>query len=243
MERELAKRYMTVGVTRSALEIFSRLEMWEDAVLCLQRMEREDEAEKIVRDLLEGKKVESDIVSTLAKSTLTEERKSKMGKAREGKLWCLLGDITLGSDKASIDPRGTKEAAVEYYEKAWTVSGGTSSRSRRSLGSLLVSAGEFGKAVEVLKAAAAINPLYARVWFTLGVCYVRMEMWVEARDAFKRQVAVDEEDGEGWNNLAAVYLRLQEGEKGKKVDDGDEDEEEPEVSFFTPSLARIGKSN
>lgn len=66
---------------------------------------------------------------------------------------------------------------------------------------------------------------------------------MEARDAFKRQVAVDEEDGEGWNNLAAVYLRLQEGEKGKKVDDGDEDEEEPEVSFFTPSLARIGKSN
>lgn len=228
MERELANRYMTVGVTRSALEIFTRLEMWEDAVGCLQRMEREAEAERIVRDLLEGKKVESDVVTSLAKSSLTEERRVRMSKAREGKLWCLLGDITLGSDAAATDPRGTKEKAVVMYEKAWEVSEGTSSRSRRSLGSLLVSAGEYEKAIPVLQAAGAINPLYARVWFTLGVCFTRLERFAEARDAFRRQVSVDEEDGEGWNNLAAVYLRLQED---KRAGNGDEDEEEVGVSF------------
>lgn len=228
MERELAKRYMTVGVTRSALEIFTRLEMWEDAVGCLQRMEREDEAEKIVRDLLDGKKVESDIVTSLAKSTISSERKQTMGKAREGKLWCLLGDITLGSESASRDPRETRERAMEYYEKAWTVSESTSSRSRRSLGSLLVSGGEFERAIPVLQAAVRINPLYARVWFTLGVCFVRLEKWVQARDAFRRQVSVDEEDGEGWNNLAAVYLRLQEvkGDRKEEATGDDEDVEE-----------------
>ena len=206
MERELAKRYLTVGVTRSALEVFTRLEMWEDAVACLQRMDREDEAERIVRDLLEGRKVESELVAPLVKAGA--ERKTRMHAAREAKLWCLLGDIALGSDEASKDPVGAKEKAKEMYGKAWEISNGTSSRSRRSLGSLLVSEGKFEEAIEVLQDAVKINPLYSRVWFTLGVCFTRLERWGEAKDAFRRQVGVDEEDGEGWNNLAAVYLRM-----------------------------------
>ena len=208
MERELAKRYLSVGVTRSALEVFTRLEMWEDAVSCLQRMDREGEAERIVRDLLEGTKIESDLVAPLAKSSTTEARKTRMHAAREAKLWCLLGDIALGSDEATRDPIGTREKAKEMYEKAWTISGATSSRSRRSLGSLLVAEGKHEEAIPVFQDAVKINPLYSRVWFTLGVCFTRLERWVDARDAFRRQVGVDEEDGEGWNNLAAVYLRM-----------------------------------
>lgn len=210
MEKELAKRYLSLGVVRSALDIFTRLEMWEDAVSCLQRMEREEEAEKIVRDLLEGRKIESDLVTVLAKSTMTEGRRDKLSSGREAKLWCLLGDIALTNTAASKDPVKAKEKAVECYDKAWEVSGQTSSRSRRSLGSLYFSGREYERAVECLKDAVVINPLFGRAWFTLGVCFVRLERWSEARDAFRRQVGVDEDDGEGWNNLAAVYLRLEE---------------------------------
>ncbi|RSH93866.1 hypothetical protein EHS25_006516 [Saitozyma podzolica] len=208
MERELAKRYLTVGVSRSALEIFSRLEMWEDAVVCLQRMDREDEAENIVRDLLQGKKIESDLIPALNRADLSESRREKLNSAREAKLWCLLGDLALNNDAASRDPQAARKAAVEHYTKAWEVSNHTSSRAMRSLGSLHFSKGEYTEAIECLKAALEINPQYARVWFTLGVCYVRLERWNEAKDAFRREVGVDEEDGEGWNNLAAVYLRL-----------------------------------
>jgi tetratricopeptide (TPR) repeat protein len=222
MEKELATRYLSLGVVRSALDIFTRLEMWEDAVSCLQRMEREEEAEKIVRDLLEGRKIESDLVTVLAKSTLTENRKNKLSTAREAKLWCLLGDIALTNTAAAHDPIVAKQKATEYYNKAWEVSGKMSSRSRRSLGSLYFSGREYEPAVECLRDALAINPLYARAWFTLGVCLVRLERWSEAREAFRRQVGVDEDDAEGWNNLAAVYLRLDEegkseGEVGLKV--------------------------
>jgi Flp pilus assembly protein TadD len=47
----------------------------------------------------------------------------------------------------------------------------------------------------------------------MGVSYVKLERWSDARDAFRRLVNVDEEDAEGWNNLAAVYLRI--GEEGR----------------------------
>ena len=215
MEKELAKRYMSLGVIRSALDIFTRLEMWEDAVSCLQRMEREEEAEKIVRDLLEGRKVESDLVTVLAKSNLSEGRREKMSSARAAKLWCLLGDIALTNTAAAHDPATAKAKAIECYDKAWEVSGHTSARSRRSLGSLHFSGREYEPAVECLRASVKINPLFGRAWFTLGVCLVRLERWSEARDAFRRQVGVDEDDGEGWNNLAAVYLRLEEEGRDK----------------------------
>ncbi|WVQ84753.1 hypothetical protein IAT38_006910 [Cryptococcus sp. DSM 104549] len=210
MERELAKRFMTVGVIRSALEIFTRLEMWEDVIACLQKMDKEEEAQGIVRDLLEGKKLESDIVPALGRARLTEPRRQKLTSAREGKLWCLLGDLVLNADFASREPTAAREAAIENYLKGWIVSEETSSRAMRSLGSLYMGMQELEKAIDCFQKALVINPLYARVWFTMGVCFVRLERWKEARDAFRRQVGVEDDDAEGWNNLAAVYLRLDE---------------------------------
>ena len=216
MERELAKRYLSLGIIRSALDIFTRLEMWAEAIGCLQRMERDDEAEGIVRDLLEGRKLESELVQQMGRDEVSESRRFKLEKGREAKLWCLLGDITLTSEKARKEPLAARAEAVGHYEKAWKVSSETSSRAMRSLGSLRFSGREYELAISCLKAALQINPLYSRAWFTLGVCYVRLELWSEARDAFRKEVGVDEEDAEGWNNLAAVYLRL--GEEDQMSD-------------------------
>jgi tetratricopeptide (TPR) repeat protein len=205
MEKELATRFLSLGVTRSALEIYSRLEMWEDAVGCLQRLEKEEEAEKIVRDLLEGRKIESDLVPVMKRNNLS------------AKLWCLLGDLALDSFNATKDPEDAKKTAIGHYEKAWKVSGHTSSRAMRSIGSLKFGLGDWEASLPCLQHAVTINPLYSRVWFTMGVSYVKLERWSDARDAFRRLVNVDEEDAEGWNNLAAVYLRM--GEEGASKDD------------------------
>ncbi|WVQ69822.1 uncharacterized protein L199_008043 [Kwoniella botswanensis] len=214
MERELAKRYLSIGVVRSALEIFDRLEMYEDSVSCLQRLDKEEEAIKLVEDLLKGTKVESDVVTSLKKENLSEKRKNNLTEERKAKLYCLLGDLALSSEESIKDPTKAKQVAIEYYEKAWQVSENTSSRSMRSLGTIYAGSNDYEKAIECFKDSLQINPLYARAWFTLGVCYVKLERWTEAKDAFRRQVGVEEDDAEGWNNLAAVYLRL--GEEGLK---------------------------
>ncbi|BEJ12813.1 hypothetical protein CspHIS471_0212730 [Cutaneotrichosporon sp. HIS471] len=222
MERELAKRYISLGVVRSALEIFTRLEMWEDAAIAMMRMEMDNEAERLVHDLLEGRKIESDVVVQLGKSSLSDARRAKLSSARAAKLWCVLGDLALNGDAGIRDPEAGRAAAIEKYDKAWEVSGESNSRCQRSLGALYTSSRQYEAAVGAFKKALAINPLYAQSWFTLGVCYMRLERWRDARDAFKRQVGVNPDDSEGWNNLAAVYLRmneegLQPGEAPKPV--------------------------
>ena len=207
MERELALRYLSLGVVKSALEIFERLEMWEEVVKCWQAMERRDQAIAIVRDLLQGRKEEADSVIARGKD-VSSTRRTTLDSAREAKLWCLLGDL---------EP----ENAVAHYERAWRLSRETSGRAMRSLGGYYFAREEFENAVPCLLKAVAINPLLSRPWFILGCAHLRMENWEGARDAFSRCVAIDDEDAESWNNLATVYLRLDEARKNVQ-EEGDD---------------------
>ncbi|KAG5221009.1 TPR repeat-containing protein [Salix suchowensis] len=120
LERELALQFLKLGVVKSALEIFERLEMWEEVVKCWGSLDKPEKAKAIVRDLLEGKKDEAENVIVHGKD-LSKDRRVYLDAAREAKLWCLLGDL---------EP----ESAVEHYSRAWEVSNQTSGRAMRSLG-------------------------------------------------------------------------------------------------------------
>ncbi|KAG9101847.1 hypothetical protein FRC06_002550 [Ceratobasidium sp. 370] len=195
MEQELAHRYLSIGVVKSALEIFERLEMWEEVVRCYQSIEQRGRALEIVRDLLEGRKAEADIV--LARGRGKVVGRERMDTAREAKLWCLLGELDAPNSLA-------------HYTRAWDVSGGTSARAARALGGYHFARGEYGQSIPHLQKATGMQPLNLRAWFLLGCACVREESWEEARDAFARCVGIDEEDGESWNNIASVYMRMEE---------------------------------
>ncbi|KAJ7166834.1 hypothetical protein C8R46DRAFT_1351087 [Mycena filopes] len=205
LEKELATRFLSLGAMRSALDIFERLEMWEEVVQCWQALERRDKGVTIVRDLLEGRKAEADVVLARGKAATTDARRASMDLTREAKLWCLLGDL---------EP----ENAVAHYERAWTVSGQTAGRAMRSLGGYYFARAEYTQAIPCLKKAVAINPLLARSWFILGCACMRVEDWVEAKAAFSRCVSIDEEDGESWSNLASMYMRM--GANNEMLEEG-----------------------
>lgn len=214
MEKELAMRFLSIGVVKSALEIFERLEMWEQVVSCWQSLERRDKGIAVVRDLLQGKKAEAETVISRGKAN-TDSRRQTLDSAREAKLWCLLGDL---------EP----DHALEHYTHAWELSKGTSGRAMRSLGGVYFARGDYPRTIECLRKAVTINPLLSRSWFILGCAYIRLENWEGARDSFSRCVSIDDEDGESWNNLASVYLRM--GEAGQKAN---VEEHDGKVCFIT----------
>ena len=57
MQCELADRFVSIGMLRSALETYERIEMWEHVVQCLGLLGQHQEGRDIVRDLLEGRKL------------------------------------------------------------------------------------------------------------------------------------------------------------------------------------------
>jgi len=194
LEKELALRFANLGVVKSALEIFQRLEMWEEVVNCWRSMERPDQGIAIIRDLLEGHKTEADEVLSRGKN-IPELRRHFQDSSRKAKLWCILGDL---------EP----EQAKQHYEQAWQISNKSSGRAMRALGGYHFTRGNYVEAITCLKQAVRINPLLSRSWYVLGCACMRMEDWEGARNAFSRCVAIDEDDGESWSNLASVYLRL-----------------------------------
>ncbi|KAF8806077.1 tetratricopeptide repeat domain 27 [Phlegmacium glaucopus] len=205
MEKELAQRFLSLGVVKSALEIFERLEMWEDVVNCYGALDKPEKGIVIVRDLLEGRKAEAAAVISRGKFN-TGHRKVVEDATREAKLWCLLGDL---------EP----DNAAEHYERAWTVSKETSGRAMRSLGGYYFARSKFPEAIVCLKRAVKINPLLTRSWFILGCACMRVEDWESAKNAFSRCVSIDEEDGESWNNLASMYLRMGTTRKISQIDE------------------------
>jgi len=231
MEKELAQRYLSIGVVKSALEIFERLEMWEDVVACYGALEQPEKGIAVVKDLLEGKKQEADAVIARGKSTSTPHYRTLQDATREAKLWCLLGDL---------DP----ENAVAHYTHAWKLSNESSGRAMRSLGGYYFARANYEEAIVCLKRAVRINPLLTRSWFILGCAAMRVEHWEEAKDAFSRCVAIDEEDGESWNNLASMYLRIGAGTAKKPsgtLNTEEEENDEDEVKSSTPvSMAHYG---
>ena len=178
LARELAQRLLALGVVRSALALFERLEMWEDVARCWLALERPEKGLALVRGLLAD-----------------EDARTRPDAARAAKLWCLRGDL---------EPAN----AHTHYERAWAVSGGTSGRAMRALGGYHFARGEYAEAVVCLQRAVAVHPLLTRTWFVLGCAQLRLECWGGARDAFARCVTLDDEDGESWSNLASVYLRM-----------------------------------
>ncbi|KAI0053135.1 TPR-like protein [Auriscalpium vulgare] len=229
LERELAQRFLSIGVVKSALEIFERLEMWEEAVKCWQAIERSDKALAVVHDLLEGRKAEADSVLVRGKA-ISGSRRVAYDASREAKLWCLLGEL---------EP----DKAVEHFKRAWSVSGATSGRAMRSLGGYYFARNEFAEAVVCLRRAVAINPLLSRSWFILGCACVREEQWEVAREAFARCVALDDEDGESWNNLASVYLRMGRIQTRKQVEDEEDESDETEVAVSGDKTPEIPFDN
>jgi tetratricopeptide (TPR) repeat protein len=109
-------------------------------------------------------------------------------------LWCILGDLTNDTT---------------MYEKAWSVSSQRYSRAMRSLGAHHYKTGDFQSCIECYQKALAMNALFENAWFTLGCAAMQVEDWEEARSAFMRCVNLENGNGEAWNNLAAINIRLE----------------------------------
>lgn len=201
MQAELARRYATLGVLRSALEIFERIELWEDVVHCLGLLGRQAEGIRVVRDLLDGRKTEADVQlqSRRIDTEASTVPRAVFVRARAAKLWCLLGDLEPASAEA-------------HYLEAWRVSSEHSGRAARSLGAYHFALHAYEQAAVWLRRAVRINAVYSRSWFMLGCSYMRLERWAEGAAAFRKCTALDDEDGDSWNNLASCYLRMQEAQ-------------------------------
>lgn len=239
LQGELGTRYLSIGVVRSALEIFEKLELWDDVVKCWVSLERPEKGKEIVEELLGGTKEEAEDVVLRKKRQDPQVhqdagdgsvRGSSLLSSRQAILWCILGDLELSSSEPS------PSIAQSHYRKALALHP-TSARALRSLGFSLFTAPdpsssepELAQCIPYLTSAAQLNPLSFKTHFILGCAYVKLEDWERARVEFQYSVSLEDEDAESWSNLATCWIRIADEHKTKDEGDAVAVEGDEEVS-------------
>ena len=53
-----------------------------------------------------------------------------------------------------------------------------------------------------------MNPLHPEGWFALGYCALKGHDYARAAQAFSRAAQQQPDNGDAWNNLAAIHLQV-----------------------------------
>ncbi|XP_058508188.1 tetratricopeptide repeat protein 27 [Solea solea] len=208
LQKQLASLLMDLGCTSSALLMYEKLELWEDAVICYERLGQHGKAEEIVRRVLEEKETPT--------------------------LYCLLGDILRDhqyydrawelSGKRSARAMRSK-ALLHLHNKEFQQCTDCFERSLKinhmqlgvcfSLGCAYLALQNYEGAAKAFRRCVGLEPDNAEAWNNLSTAYIRLKKKDKAFCTLQEALKCNYEHWQIWENFIVVSTDI--GDFGEAI--------------------------
>ncbi|CAG8533607.1 1542_t:CDS:1 [Paraglomus occultum] len=202
MEKELAERFISLGVIRSALQIFERLEMWEDVINCYIMLEKHKTATEIIIDRLNmtpDSPILYCLLGDVEQNPINWERAWELSGHKFARAMRSLGGYWFKKEEYSKCIECYKKALKinPLFDKSWFIQGCAAMRIN-----------DWVTAAEAFVRVISIDPENGEAWNNLASVLIKQNRKREAFNALQQGLKQRYDSWKMWTNYMYVAIDI-----------------------------------